>query len=221
MTLSLEEASHAVARHDRGIAWGVGCHPGDVDAQKAFDPKQFAELIKRSAVVGEIGLDKKSQVPFEAQVKTFRTILEIVSDSPRLVSIHSNHATAEVLDELDRRHISVPVLHWWSGSRTRTKAAVHIGCYFSVNPRIAQYSLFSMFVPLDRIFIETDRGYDDSPGEIPAIIESTELIVAAKYEVQALTLRRAAWSNLSSIMKILDGAPQLPETLKHQSENVG
>ena len=98
VTLSLEEASHAVVRHDQAVGWGVGCHPGDVDAQRDFSAKQFKDLIRHSAIVGEIGLDKKSQVPFETQLKTFRTILEIVSDRPRLVSIHSNHATAEVLN---------------------------------------------------------------------------------------------------------------------------
>ena len=217
--LSLEEASHAVARNDKAVAWGVGCHPGDAAAQRDFDAKTFGDLIRHTAVVGEIGLDKKSQVPFDVQLKTFRAILETVSDNPRLVSIHSNHATAEVLEELDRRRISVPVLHWWSGSRTRTKAAVHIGCYFSINPRIAPYSLFSELVPLDRVLVETDRNYDESPGEIPAVIEAAEQVIAAKYGVQAAALRIATWRNLGSIARALGSAPRLPETLKDLSES--
>ena len=130
MTVSLEEATYAIARNDQTILWGIGCHPGEVDAQKRFDEHTFRELIKHTPIVGEIGLDKKSQVPFDAQLKTFRTILTIVADNPRLVSIHSNHVIAEVLEELERQRISTAILHWWSASNSRTKAAVQLGCYF-------------------------------------------------------------------------------------------
>jgi TatD DNase family protein len=197
MTLSLEEASHTVARNDQTIVWGIGCHPGDVNAQHRFDAHTFRDLIKHTPVVGEIGLDKKSQVPFDVQLKTFRSILTIISDNPRLVSIHSNHATAEVLDELYKQPISIAVLHWWSASSSRTKAAVELGCYFSLNPAIAEYSIFSKLVPIDHILLETDHGYDDSPADIPTLIESTEQVVAAKYHIEPAYLRHTIWDNFN------------------------
>src|SRR5690348_530644 len=57
MTLSADEALHALKRRDQSVAWGVGCHPGDVAAQAAFNALEFGDLIRQTAVVGEIGLD--------------------------------------------------------------------------------------------------------------------------------------------------------------------
>jgi TatD DNase family protein len=213
MTLSLEEAARVVPRRDRAVAWGVGCHPGDVNGQRDFSARDFADLIRHTPVVGEIGLDRKSPVPFEVQRETFRAILEIVADNPRLVSIHSNHATAEVLDELSSRRISVPVLHWWSGGRPRTRAAVEMGCFFSIHPRIAEYSIFRDLVPLERIFMETDHDHEKPPEQIPGILAAAEATVAAKYGVEPGAVRAAVWRNLGAIAGSLPSAPALPEMM--------
>jgi TatD DNase family protein len=214
MTVSLEEASHTTNRNDQTILWGIGCHPGEVDAQQRFDEHTFQNLIAHTPIVGEIGLDKKSPVPFDAQLKTFRTILSIVADNPRLVSIHSNHATAEVLEELDKRPISIAVLHWWSASNARTRAAVQLGCYFSINPAIAEHSRFSKHVPIDHILLETDHGYDASPSEIPTKIESTERSVASKYLVDSVALRHTVWINFKNIMEMIRATGQLSGSLR-------
>jgi TatD DNase family protein len=182
------------------VLWGVGCHPTDSSAQAHFNVKVFENLLTRTGLVGEIGLDKKSEVPFESQVKVFRAILEVVADHPRIVSIHSNHATAEVLDELQKRPISVPVLHWWNGSNSRTKVAVELGCYFSLNSRIAGYSRFAASVPIDRIFTETDQGYDEPPSAIPGRIEDTERLISDKYDLEREGVRRVIWKNFGAVV---------------------
>jgi TatD DNase family protein len=215
MTLSLEEASQTLGRADQMILWGVGCHPGEVRAQQDFDAHAFQELIRRTPVVGEVGLDRRSQVPFEIQLKTLRNILSIVADNPRIVSIHSNHATAEVLEELNRQRISIAVLHWWSASNSRTKTAVDLGCYFSINPAIADHSRFSKNVPLERILLETDHGYDDMPQAIPGRIEATEHIVAQKYLVDALSLRRKVWRNFKEIIHGIGFERHLADGFEH------
>jgi TatD DNase family protein len=97
MSLSLEEAALGVHRNEPNITWGAGCHPRFPGTQEAFDGKQFKDLLERTAVAGEIGLDAGSRVPLELQLKNFRQILEIVSGTPRLPSIHSYRATGLVL----------------------------------------------------------------------------------------------------------------------------
>lgn len=97
MSLSLDEAERALERCDPLIAWGVGCHPRFLRYQEAFDLNRFSSLAKRTAIVGEVGLDTGSRVPMEMQLKTFRQVLEVVSGMPRLVSIHSYQATGLVL----------------------------------------------------------------------------------------------------------------------------
>jgi TatD DNase family protein len=201
MTLSLEEASQAVRRKDPLVLWGVGSHPNEVKAQEDFDVHTFVELVKLTPVVGEIGLDKRSPVPLEVQLKVFRSILEVVADYPRVVSIHSNHTTNEVLEELTRKPITYPVLHWWNGSDSRTKAAVEVGSYFSIHSAIASYSRSPKFVPLERILLETDRGYDVSPSLIPSRIAAVESVVSTKYQTESGILRKTVWKNFGRLIE--------------------
>ena len=85
MTLSLDEAALVVARREPYIAWGVGCHPRRREAQESFNANLFREFAERTAIVGEIGLDAKSRVPLKIQLRTFRQMLDVLSDLPRLV----------------------------------------------------------------------------------------------------------------------------------------
>jgi TatD DNase family protein len=73
--------------------------------------ERFRELVQSTAIVGEIGLDTGSRVPFELQLQTFRQALEVVAGLPRLVSIHTYRATGLVLEELRRQPVAVPILH--------------------------------------------------------------------------------------------------------------
>jgi TatD DNase family protein len=213
VTLSLEEASHALARTDPLVLWGVGCHPTDVLAQERFEVAAFEKLVQRTAVVGEVGLDKRSEVPFNRQLEVLREILRVVADNPRIVSIHSNHATAEVLEELQRRPVAVPVLHWWNGSNSRTRSAVEIGCMFSVNARIAGYSRFSTLVPLERILVETDLGYEEPPAGIPGRVALAEQLVAQEHEMDAAALRRVIWQNFAGLLERTGSGRFVPDRL--------
>lgn len=106
MTLSLEEATLAIGRHNPQIAWGVGCHPRKLRAHESFDAERFKDLAERTPVVGEIGLDtgsNYSHATLEAQLQTFREELAILADLPRIVSIHSYQATKLVVRELQIR----------------------------------------------------------------------------------------------------------------------
>jgi len=60
MTISLDEAALVVGRREPIIVWGVGCHPRNRRSQESFDAKPFHQLAEQTAVVGEIGLDKRS-----------------------------------------------------------------------------------------------------------------------------------------------------------------
>jgi TatD DNase family protein len=200
MTLSLEEATLGTGRRASNIAWGAGCHPRFLKSQAAFDLRQFAGLVEKTAVVGEVGLDAGSRVPLELQLKNFRQILEVVSGVPRLVSIHSYRAAGLVLDELRRTPVAVPVLHWWTGGAEQTSQAVELGCYFSIHSAVARQSRFRTRVPLERILVESDHGYNDPPAAIPSRIEWVEHLVAQQYKLEVQEVRRLVWRNLAAII---------------------
>lgn len=200
MTLSLDEAAQAVDRHEPHITWGVGCHPRNLKAQEAFDAKRFRQLIERTAIVGEIGLDAGSRTPLELQLRTFRQVLEVVAGQPRLVSIHSYRAAGLIIEELRRRPIAIPVLHWWTGSAKETQEAVDLGCYFSIHSAVARQSKFRTRVPPERILVESDHGYHDPPAGIPCRVEWVEYLVGQQFGLEVKRVRRLAWRNLATII---------------------
>ncbi len=211
MTLSLDEAASVVSRCEPQVVWGVGCHPRSLEAQASFDADRFRELAENAAVIGEIGLDTGSRVPVEVQLRVFRQALEVISGLPRLVSIHSYRATGLVMEELQRRPIAVPVLHWWTGTAAETHQAVTLGCYFSVHSAVARHSKFRTAVPPERILVESDHGYRDPPAAIPCRIEWVEHLLAQQLGLAVQDVRRLAWQNLAMIIRQTGTQRLLPE----------
>ena len=211
MTISLEEAALVVGRKESNIAWGAGCHPRFARSQETFDAQQYADLLKNTAIAGEIGLDTGSRVPLELQLKNFRQILEIVSKLPRFVSIHSYQATGLVLRELRKTPIAIPVLHWWTGSAKETSEAVELGCYFSIHSAVARQSKFRTRVPPERILVESDHGYNDPPAAIPYRIGWVEHLVAQQYKMDVKEVRELVWRNLATIINQTGTLALLPE----------
>jgi TatD DNase family protein len=212
VTLSLDEAEIGVPREESNILWGAGCHPRFPKAQETFDAKRFERLLEKTALVGEVGLETGSRVPLELQLKNFRSILEIVSKIPRLVSIHSFRATKLVLKELRQRPISIPVLHWWTGSADETSEAVELGCYFSIHSQVARQSKFRTRVPRQRLLLESDHSQNDPPAAIPCRIEWVEYLVAQQYKLEVQEIRELVWQNLAAIVHKTRTRNLLPES---------
>ncbi len=213
MTLSLDEAVLGIGRKQSNIMWGAGCHPRFPRSQETFDVKQFEDLLKKTAIVGEIGLDAGSRVPLEFQLKNFRQVLEVVSKFPRLTSIHSHRATRLVLNELQRTPIAIPILHGWAGSADETSEAVELGCYFSIHPAVARQSKFRTRVPPERILVESDHGYNDPPAAIPCRIEWVEYLVAQQFKLEVQQVRELVWQNLAIIIHQTGTQGFLPESI--------
>ncbi len=220
MTLSLDEAASVIGRREPQVVWGVGCYPRSPQAQTSFDAERFRRLAEDTAVVGEIGLDTGSRVPLEGQLRTFRQVLQTLSELPRLVSIHSYRATGLVIKELQRRPIAVPVLHWWTGTVAETREAVALGCYFSVHSAVARHSKFRTAVPPERILIESDHGYKDPPAAIPCRIEWVEHLVAQQLGLAVKDVRRLAWQNLATIIRQTGTRRLLPASLAAMLDRV-
>jgi len=214
MTLSLNEADVGIGRLEPMITWGVGCHPRKLKSQESFDAELFHKLAKRTTVVGEIGLDTGSRVPLETQLRTFRQALEIVQELLRFVSIHAYRATGLMIKELRQRPITIPVLHWWTGTADETREAVALGCYFSVHSAVARHSKFHTAVPRERILVESDHGYADPPAAIPCRIEWVEHLVTQQLRLDIKEVRQLVWQNFATIVNKTDTLKLLPEPLK-------
>jgi TatD DNase family protein len=217
-TRSVEEFSNTTGRRDQVTVWGVGCHPSLVGVQRGFDPKAFRQAIERTPFVAEVGLDGSSRVPLGVQSATFVEILRIVATSPRLVSMHSNQATGEVLDALEDAGSSVgSVLHWWLGTDEETSRAVGLGAYFSINYSMVRGSEAWRKIPLDRLLTETDHPAGDrfskQPRQ-PGHVQPVESALAELYSITAMAVRHQIWRNFARLATEAGVVSMLPEVVR-------
>ncbi|EPH06983.1 hypothetical protein HMPREF1531_00027 [Propionibacterium sp. oral taxon 192 str. F0372] len=202
-TRSLEEYESVMARRDQVTIWGVGCHPGVVQAQQGFNAERFTSLLASTGFVSEIGLDGRSKVPIVDQKKVFTSVLGALQATSRIASIHSSGASDRILDALERTPIQGAVLHWWRGSKTETLKAIELGCWFSVNAAGMKYPGDVSLIPLERILTETDHPSGDRTSTTPrqpGSVDDVEQALAKIYSVDVRAVRGQIWTNLARLV---------------------
>jgi len=216
-TRSLDEAEQALGRSDPWTIWGVGCHPGLVGVQRAFNADRFADLVAQTGYVSEIGLDGKSRVPLAAQQASFAAILTVLQEMPRITSIHSYAATEPVLGCLAAHPIKGAVLHWWLGDGEQTQRAVELGCYFSINASILRRPELIAMLPLDRVLTETDHPFGDRSGgrtRRPGNVLRVEQAIAHLHQLDNDGVRQAMWRNLANLVHETKCGALLPRPVR-------
>ena len=212
VTRTLDEADIATLRTDNMAVWGVGCHPGLKKAQNAFDTNRFEELLTRTAVAGELGLDGKSRVSMDQQVATLEKALNVLRRKPRLASLHSNAATGQLLELLEACCPPGIVLHWWLGDARQTERAVELGCYFTVNASSVRRKDVLAAIPMDRVLTETDHPFGDrrSRPRRPGSVADVEQALGLQHGMSPSEVRRLMWSNLRLLIKTTGCSTMLP-----------
>jgi TatD DNase family protein len=217
-TRTLDEAAQALERDDITAVWGVGCHPAEARAHRSFDPGRFAELAAESSFASEIGLDGAAKVPIKTQRETFEAILVVLAKTPRITSIHSYRATAEVLECIEAHPIEGAILHWWLGDAEQTARAIELGCWFSINASSVRRGVLES-IPLDRLLPETDHPFGDSSNgksALPGNVASVERAISAHHNLDLTTVRNLMWSNLADLIGAARCASLLPRPIRLQ-----
>lgn len=198
-TRSLGEYESVLGRRDKLTIWGLGCHPGVPDAQGAYDPVRFANLLASTAYVSEVGIDRRSKVPLDRQIGVVSSIADCLRAAPRIVSVHSSGAPDAVLDVLEKHPIQGAVLHWWRGSEAQTGRALGLGCWFSLNAASMRYPDDVAAIPMDRVLTETDHPSGDRGAAAPrqpGAVGDVESALARMHGMAVTAIRKQVWSNL-------------------------
>ena len=219
VTRSLDEYAQTRDRQDRCVVWGAGCHPGLAREVRGFSASRMRDAIAMTPVIGEVRLDGAARTPMESHLETLRAIVEVASDTPRLLSLHSYRATGLVVRELREFRPHAAILHWWLGSPEETEAAVAADAYFSVNAAQARSRKSLRLIPADRLLLETDHPFGDrseSPPRRPGNLAKSETAVSIALSVSPDALRRRAWSNLKAIAETLNLVEMFPRDFQIQ-----
>lgn len=217
-TRSLDEAATAVERSDDRVIWGLGVHPGLVGVQRSFDRVRFEQLMARTPLVSEVGLDGSSRVPADLQRQTFDTVLRATRETPRIVSVHSYKAASAVLDAVEANGGPGIVLHWWLGDAEETDRAVELGCYFSVNSSARSLSMLGS-IPPSRVLPETDHPFGDRKGRSaarPGNVLDVEKQFARLTGGDIHAARLQFWRNLWNLVNETGTAGMFPHAARRQ-----
>lgn len=174
--------------HD-GVYAVAGWHP---TSSPGFGPgalQELRELVARPKVVaiGEIGLDFYWDTASpDQQVRALDAQMDVAEELAMPVVFHCRDAWPQLLDYLERRSASVPMLfHCFSGDADVARRAVALGGYFGVDgpityPKANELREIVASLPRDRVVVETDapwlaphphRGKPNRPALLPLIVD--------------------------------------------------
>ena len=167
----------------------VGLHPWHLTEdwmEKMPEIEQM--LMKGDSFVGECGLDRVCDTPYERQVAAFAEQIALSERLQRPLILHCVRALDDVL-RLKRAASQTWVFHGFRGKPQQLCQLLDHGFYVSFGFRYNEESL--MLCPLDRLFLETD----DAPHSIVPLYES----VARLRKISVVELQEQLWTNLRSL----------------------
>lgn len=146
--------------------YSVGFHPynvGKVDVEDTLAKVRLSTENPRILAIGEIGLDKSIEAPFELQQKIFEAQVEIAEFADMPVILHVVRAFNEMVEFMKVHNPSVPmIIHGYNGSPQMAETLLNAGFRLSFGEAIArEHSKIVeslLLVPVDRLYLETDEG---------------------------------------------------------------
>jgi len=181
------------------IRLAVGWHPLERELHTAANQKEiraaFSDCLARTSYVGEVGLDfsREGRVWREAQLDSFRFVLEELTAAPKFVTLHSRGAEATVLDLLEEYGIGPVVFHWYTGSSEQLARLLVRGHSCSVTPAMLRAPRGRSLVAVilrERAPTETDGPFCRIAGR-PATPVDVELVERGLAGIWGVTMAEA------------------------------
>lgn len=143
--------------------YSIGIHPWYIkEDQIDLELEIIEEKLQsnKCLAIGECGLDKRIEVPFEKQLIVFEKQLILAEKYKKPVVIHCVAAFEEVIAVKKKMKISVPmILHGFSKNNQVAQQLIKEGFYISFGKYLLRNpDLKTVFqnVPNNRFFLETD-----------------------------------------------------------------
>jgi TatD DNase family protein len=141
----------------------VGLHPWhlkECNQEQALANIANAALSKNMLMIGECGLDKKTEADFAVQKAAFQKQIELAELFHRPFIIHCVKAYNELITLKKMSKPNIPwVIHGFNGNRETAESLLQHHFYFSIGERLLKNDLKSellRMIPPNRLFLETD-----------------------------------------------------------------
>lgn len=180
--------------------YSIGIHPLYIDVKRLDNDFEIVDqklALPQCLALGECGLDKRSETPFDIQQSVFEKQLLLAEKHQKPVVIHCVAAFQELIEIKKRLHISIPMLiHGFSKSEQLAKQLIDNGFYISFGKNLLRNpELESIFksIPNSRFFLETDT-----------IEEGIQVIyaLAAKYKnIEVAAIQKIIEVNYKEVFK--------------------
>ncbi|MBN1131573.1 MAG: TatD family hydrolase [Bacteroidales bacterium] len=152
-----------------GGAFSVGLHPyhtGTAGGEEAIRRVRLATDNMNVCAVGETGLDRSIEIPFEQQARVFKLQVEIAESAGLPVILHVVKAFNEMIRFMKQDRPVVPmVVHGYKGGPQMVRELVRAGFLVSfgeaITGRHGKVKEALRSVPADRFFLETDESERD------------------------------------------------------------
>ena len=163
-------SAQLAASHENVFAT-VGIHPHEAknySSDLRLELKKIIDTNKKIVAVGEVGLDYfRNLSPASVQEEVFEIFMELAVDVRLPLVIHSRGAhgrTLELLKTNPRVKNAGVVFHCFSGELKELKECLDSGYYVSFTgnityPKSIHAQEVVRFVPLERMFLETDAPF--------------------------------------------------------------
>lgn len=192
------------------INTSLGLHP-QLAHERYKELDIFDDILPKARFIGEVGLDggKNNRRHYKQQKDVFRHILASTQRaSGRIMTIHSQYAASDVLDELENYpDACIPILHWFTGNKNELKRAILQGCWFSVGPAMLRTkrgrNLF-INMPRDRIISETDGPFAMFNGKplMPWNVNLVFSVISKLWGESEKAVQERILNNFRNILKI-------------------
>lgn len=143
--------------------FSIGIHPWYIKQEDVEEELRIIEVTIQSEnclAIGECGLDKRIEVPFELQVEVFEKQLALAEKYKLPVVLHCVAAFQELIEMKKRLNIQVPmIIHGFSKNQQLAKQLLDNGFYISFGKYLMQkpeLEAVFKYIPNDRFFLETD-----------------------------------------------------------------
>ena len=143
--------------------YSIGIHPLFIDEnrlEKEFQVVDEKLALPECLALGECGLDKRAETPFDVQVSVFERQLALAEKHQKPVVIHCVAAFQELIEIKKRLKISVPmIVHGFSKKVELAKQLIDNGFYVSFGKNLLRIpELESVFqsIPNNSFLLETD-----------------------------------------------------------------